>query len=80
MKDLPANEVSPTNIAYLEDRVLMMSGEPQIYGTQFQGLGKDMHVYSIRDPDNVGKRRADVGLGGFAENEARVRKMYDYIE
>lgn len=76
MEALPKDEVSPANIAYLKDRVLMMNGKPQIYGTQFQGSGKDMHVYPIEDAENVDERRANVGLGTFAENEARLRKLY----
>ena len=76
MKQLPKDEVNPANVAYLEDRVLMMSGEPQIYGTQFQGKGKDLQVYPISEPEKVEERRASVGLGTFAENEARVRELY----
>lgn len=73
---LPEGEVSPANIAYLKDRVLMMNNKPQIYGTQLQGSGKDMHVYPIDDAEHVDERRASVGLGTFAENEARVRELY----
>lgn len=76
MEALPEGEVSPANIAYLKDRVLMMNGKPQIYGTQFQGSGKDMHVYPIEDVESVDERRASVGLGTFAENESRLRKLY----
>jgi hypothetical protein len=76
MEGLPSGEVSPANIAYLKDRVLMINGRPQIYGTQFQGMGKDMHVYPIEDAEHVDERRASVGLDSFAENEARLRRMY----
>jgi hypothetical protein len=76
METLPNGEVSPANVAYLKDRVLMMNGKPQIYGTQFQGSGKDMHVYSIEDAEHVDERRSSVGLGAFAENEARLRELY----
>lgn len=76
MKSLPVGEVDPAHIAYLEDRVLMRNNKPQIYGTQFQGMGQDMHVYPIQDPDRVDERRASVGLCSFAENEARIRKLY----
>jgi hypothetical protein len=76
MEALPMDEVNPANIAYLKDRVLMMNGMPQIYGTQFQGSGKDMHVYPIEDAEHVDERRASVGLDIFAENEARLRELY----
>ena len=80
MEALPEGQVSPANVAYLKDRVLTMNGKPQIYGTQFQGSGKDMHVYSIEDAEHVDERRASVGLGTFAENEARVRELYKVDE
>jgi hypothetical protein len=76
MESLPEGEVSLANIAYLQDRVLMMNGKPQIYGTQFQGSGKDMHVWLVKDADRIDERRASVGLGTFAENEARLRELY----
>jgi hypothetical protein len=76
METLPKGEISSANVAYLKDRVLMMNGKPQIYGTQFQGSGKDMHVYSIEDAEHVDERRASVGLGKFSENEARLQELY----
>jgi hypothetical protein len=76
MENLPASEVNPADIAYLKDRVLMMHNKPQIYGTQFQGTGHNMHVYPIEDVEHVDERRASVGLDTFAENEARMRRMY----
>ena len=76
MESLPSGEVKPANIAYQKDRVLMMNGKPQIYGTQFQGTGEGMHVYPINDAERVDERRASVGLGTFAENEARLRELY----
>lgn len=76
MKTCPAGEVKPANIAFLEDRVLMINGEPQIYGTQFQGRGKDMKVYPIKDPEHIDERRASVGLDTFKENEERIHQLY----
>ena len=75
MEKLPLGEVKPANIAYLKDRVLMGNGKPQIYGTQFQGFGKDIKVYDVQNFEHVDERRASVGLGTFAESEARLRKI-----
>ena len=67
MKAEPANEVERQNIAYLEDRVRVHQNQPQIYGTQFytneQG---ELAPSPIEDPENVDKRRAEVGLGTLA--------------
>lgn len=74
MESLPPGEIKPANIAYLKDRVLMMNGKPQIYGTQFQGRGKEMHVYPIDDVEHIDERRASVGLETRAEYEAKLRE------
>jgi hypothetical protein len=73
MRDLPAGSIHPANLAYLQDRVLMRRGEPQVYGTQFVGSGGDLHVHPIGDPDHLDERRAAVGLGPFAAYEALIR-------
>lgn len=76
MKTYGPDEVKPNNVAFLEDRVLMLNGKPQVYGTQFEGRGDSMHVYEVADPEHLDKRRANMGLDSFAENEARIRKLY----
>ncbi|HUC95805.1 MAG TPA: DUF6624 domain-containing protein [Candidatus Saccharimonadia bacterium] len=76
MKAFPKGIANQANIAYLEDRVLMIDGKPQIYGTQFKGRGKDLKVWSIQDPEHIDELRASVGLGTFAENEARILELY----
>ena len=76
MESLKPGEVNPTNIAYLKDRVLMYKGKPQIYGTQFEGSGQDIKVYPIEDVEKVDKRRESIGLGSFAEYEAKLREFY----
>ena len=55
----------PADLALLEDRVALRQGKKQIYGSQ---IGRDQktgeyYVSPIADPDNVDKRRAEVGLG-----------------
>ena len=64
------NDVKPANIAYLEDRILMYQNKPQIFGTQFRpnkDTGK-MEPYTIEDPTNVNKRRADYGMETLEEH------------
>ncbi len=45
-------------IAYLEDRILVTTGQKQLYGTQYK-KGK---LYPVDDPDNLNRRRAQIGL------------------
>lgn len=62
---------SASSLALLEDRVALRKGEKQIYGSQ---IGRDQvtgeyYVSPLIDPDNVDKRRSEVGLG----------KLQDYV-
>jgi len=51
-----------TNLAMLEDRVLMEKGKNQIYGSQLFSDSTGMYVCPIEDVDNLDKRRAEIGL------------------
>lgn len=58
-------KLDPTSFALLEDRIELRQGRPQIYGSQ---IGRDdrtgeYYVQALIDPDNVDKRREQVGLG-----------------
>lgn len=75
MKQTP-DDVRPANIAFLEDRLLTMEDKPQIYGTQFRNIGNGLEPFPIEDPEHVDERRASVGLGTLAENEARIKATY----
>ena len=75
MKQTPG-DVRPTNVAFLEDRLLTMEDKPQIYGTQFRNIGDGWEPFPIEDPEYVDERRASVGLGTLAENEARIKAAY----
>ena len=66
-------EASPANLAYLEDRVRVHAGQPQLYGTQFTVTGGQFGPDPIEDPARLDERRAEVGLEPFAAYEARMR-------
>jgi len=76
MHALPKGEVKPANIAYLEDRVRVAQGKPQLYGTQFYREGGKFAPQPIEDPDNLEKRRQAMGLEPFSENQERVKNYY----
>lgn len=74
MQEVPANEVDQVDIAYLEDRVRVNQGRPQLYGTQFT-QENDQHVpQPIEDADTVDERRAVLGLGPLSE---QIQHMYE---
>ena len=53
------------HLALLEDRVALGNGEKQIYGSQIgqEETTGEYYVLPLIDPDNVDKRRGEVGLG-----------------
>lgn len=64
MRDAVKNKkASSSSLALLEDRVALRTGKRQIYGSQIGRFddGK-YYVQPLEDPDNVDKRRAEVGL------------------
>lgn len=69
-----AGQASARDLAYLEDRVRVFSGQPQLYGTQFRYDQGELKPEPIEDPEHLDERRAAVGLGPFAEYEARMRR------
>ncbi len=68
MKAQAAGEVSPANMAYLEDRVRVGEGRPQFYGTQFYtDEAGNIGPKPIEDPGHVDERRQAVGLQPLSE-------------
>lgn len=58
-----------SSLALLEDRVALRQGKKQIYGSQiYRNEQTNKHyVAALEDPDNVDKRRTEVGLGLIAD-------------
>jgi hypothetical protein len=63
-------EVAGKDYAFLFDRVALVHGRAQRYGTQFDGDD----LAPLEDPKNVDARRRSVGLGTLAEYEALVKR------
>ncbi len=58
-----------SSLALLEDRVALREGRKQIYGSQIgtNPITKKQYVLPLEDPDNVDKRRFEVGLDSLAD-------------
>jgi len=69
--DLPKEEY-----AMLQDRVLMREGKPQMYGTQFTVAHDSQVVYQIEDPQNLDKRRKEMGMLPFYLYQRMINYMY----
>lgn len=65
---------NPANLAYLEDRIALREGRRQIYGSQSSKnkIDNKWHISPMIDPDNVDKRRAEVGLGTMKEYAVKL--------
>ena len=72
-------DANASSLALLEDRVALREGKKQIYGSQIgtNRTTKTQYVYPLEDPDNVDKRRAEVGLGTLADYVARWNIVWD---
>lgn len=69
---------NPVNLAYLEDRVGLRERHKQIYGSQISMIpGVKAFVLPLEDPDNVDKRRAEVGLGPIADYIKKMGIIWD---
>lgn len=77
--EVKKKNASPVNYAYLTDRVAINTGQPEEYGTQViyegPGLGKAVPK-SLRDPKNVNKRRAAIGMDPLENYLGMMTKMH----
>jgi hypothetical protein len=71
-----AGEASPRLFGYLEDRVRINSGRPQLYGTQFVDHGNGLEPQPIHDRDCLAARRAAAGMEPFEEYEATMHRIW----
>ena len=55
-------QANAKSFAFLTDRVNINSGKPQIYGSQLDYKDDKAVSKNLKDPKNVNKRRAEVGL------------------
>jgi hypothetical protein len=68
-------EIPAYQPAYLEDRICLYEGRPQIYGTQFMPDENGLPApWTIADPEGVNQRRADLGLDTIEERTAFFRR------
>ncbi len=68
-----------SSLALLEDRVALRQGKMQIYGSQIgrDPVTQEFFVSPLEDPDNVDKRRAEVGLQPLSEYVSNWQIKWD---
>jgi hypothetical protein len=83
MREAVKNKNASSNsLALLEDRVALGEGKRQIYGSQigYDEATQKSYVLPLEDPDNVDKRRAEMGLGPIADYVKRWDIKWDVEE
>lgn len=75
-----SGEAEGSHFAYLQDRVLTMSGRPQIYGTQHD-VDKNGIAFPLpmENPQDVDYLRREMGLGVLAEATKRIQERENAI-
>lgn len=69
------DEAPAWQFAYLTDRVRVLEGRPQVYGTSFDwDEAGEMSPCETEAPESVDERRRTVGLPPFAESARRQRE------
>lgn len=68
-----AGQADATELAYLEDRVALNTGNPQIYGTQIGCVDGRAEPAEMVDPESVDQRRAEAGLEPLADYLAELQ-------
>ncbi len=66
-------ETNPRNYAMLYDRVMLRSGRPQRYGSQYTCVEGSFQMYQTEGIENVDARRLAMGMNTVEENGARFR-------
>ncbi|HUZ88093.1 MAG TPA: DUF6624 domain-containing protein [Candidatus Baltobacterales bacterium] len=71
-----AGQASPAHLAYLDDRLRVADGRPQVFGTQFQRVSGELVPYPIEDTVHVDERRRAIGLQPLDQYAAGMRQMH----
>ena len=78
-KAMENGDADKSSFALLDDRIRMIEGRPQRFGSQVQGSpNSNMYFWQIEDEENVDKRRAEMGLEPLAEYAKRFKGL-EYV-
>jgi hypothetical protein len=74
LEAIPLGQANALDAAYLADRIAILEGAAQTFGTQFDwdddGL---LSPAPVRDPETLNERRASAGLPPIADSVAEMR-------
>lgn len=70
--DYRKQKVSPSQYALMYDRIKMLEGKPQRFGTQFNKNSSGCHAWKMEEPEKVDEYRAQMGLDNLAVYTKKV--------
>jgi len=71
---IPGGDANALDAAYLSDRIAVLEGAPQTFGTQFDwDANGQLSPAPIREPATLDERRASVGLPPMSDTIAEMR-------
>jgi len=74
LEAIPHGQANALDAAYLSDRIAVMEGAPQTFGTQFDWDANGLlSPAPVANPESVDARRESVGLPPMAETIAHMR-------
>ena len=76
MKQARRGDIDRQLIAYLEDRICVNRGLPQMYGTQFRQVRGSYVLWPLAKRSKIDALRASVGLGTLKEGVTQYHKKY----
>jgi hypothetical protein len=72
------NKTDPIYLAYLSDRIAILEGEPQLYGTQFDwDENNELNPNPVDDLTKVNNRRKSIGLNTIEEQTEIMRRQME---
>jgi len=71
-----AGNVSKSDLATIRDRVQMLTGKKQVYGTQTLKTGKEVYVWPVENEAGLDARRKEMGLPSMEEYIGMLNKAY----
>ncbi len=75
-KAVNEKQADAKQLAYLTDRIAVLEGKAQIYGTQFEwDANGELSASPFDDLEKVNQRRKSIGLNSLAEQTETIRKQ-----
>ena len=75
-KAVNENKADPKHLAYLTDRIAVLEGKPQLYGTNFDWDDKgELSPHIVNNINKVNQRRKAIGLDSLEEQTRIIRQQ-----